>query len=396
MTTVRAASALALLIWLAPAFAQEAQEPATVAPATGSRRPAPGEEVMRPTKHGVRLTPGLAQLFTQAYLDEMIHLREVDPKQMEQLSKVAGRRMLEVAHRRGPEAQAAAEAFAWGMLMEHRPMDAQTAARLAGELRPGLQAFREWHEGLPADAETILDDQQMAEFRSGWQAAAKAMDAIEAHLDRWSRGEVEERPELDEVLDKAEEAYDNERNAESKSGEARNAARMARRQVEEHGLESLRRFWFMVKLKFELTPEQIAVGENLLAEHKHQAGVIMTPEWMGRARRNRTLANARWSLRDQQLQPWVFKLDQEFEAMNAPLRKLGLEYREKLLGLPTPEQYAKALADIQAFGRKHGMSDAELSCYAQVLAPTSRPADASVEQASEIVPAAQAAPEAQE
>lgn len=357
------------------------QEPApeeveAAMPDLGRPTPLPGEDVLRPTKHGIRMTPGLARGFAMQFVKEELGSLGLDPGQRDDMTDRVSRRMMELSYDRGKDGAAAIEFLYERMIDNDGALDPKGAKEAAERLRPGADMFRDFFDGLQQDGEDILDEDQMQQLREKTTDALKAIDKFDGALQRWEKGDIKEGETLQGALKKAE-GSSREQDEAKMTEPRRNAERQARWRINEHGPDNWQRFLGSCRVKFEFTGEQFAAGQKILQEYRVKAKEIMTDEWTEKLRKLLVLSLAEYALRDGEkerpLGPWKFHLDRQIDQMQKPLKDMGREFRAKILALATDEQRAKVLQDLQDFGTEHGvpvedMSAATLGLTVQVQA----------------------------
>ncbi|MCL2330884.1 MAG: hypothetical protein FWC56_06245, partial [Phycisphaerae bacterium] len=197
------------LVWVSVTHAQEVagsseESPADVAADVRPTSPPPGEEVMRPTAHGLMLTPGLTELFAQKTVDKMSQELQLTPVQKTKAQEVMVHRIQDTQRQRRDIADAC-EASLEQMLDGSSPLASLTpeaARRLAKQIRPTLSVFPEFMEGLRDDFRPILNDEQIKKLDHDCEEAHQWHEQTLRIMDRWAQGDVRQGESLFELLNK--------------------------------------------------------------------------------------------------------------------------------------------------------------------------------------------------
>lgn len=360
------AAFLLLLAGPAVVSAQDLDEtgddvPESVPIQPGPASPPPGEEVMRPTAHGIRLTrkmaDGLARMTVRNQLAPKVSM---DEEQQDRLAQAIADRTWNLKQRYSGQAGRAIEHF-YASLMEKEvvgddgmsPEEAQEFSRRVG---PGARIIQEFWEGVLEDARPILDPVQYGELEAEAEKALEMTRLFQEKMDRWARGEVKENERIMEGFDE-----DNMEAEESgESMEYIRAKRSARWNINQLGPETWRRFLNGAAGVFKFDTEQKKIGEEILQEYLAEAKIVMTPEWRSKLLANRVQERLRTLCPEEPLEPWVFHLEQEYQRMVEPLEELGRDFRWEILSLATDEQRERVVEELRGIGIEHGMSTAEL------------------------------------
>lgn len=323
--------------------------------------PPPGEEVMRPTAHGIRLTrkmaDGLARMTVRNQLAPKVSM---DEEQQERLAQAIADRTWDLKQRYSGQAGRAIEHF-YASLMEKEivgdggmsPEEAQEFSRTVG---PGARIIQEFWEGLLEDARPILDPVQYGELEEEAEKALKMTRRFQEKMARWARGEVKENERIMEGFDE-----DNMEAEESgKSMEYIRAERSARWNINQLGPDTWRRFLNGAANVFKFDAEQKETGEEILREYSDEAKIVMTPEWKKNLLANRVQERLGTLCPEEPLDPWMFHLEQEYKRMVEPLEELGRNFRWEILSLATPQQRERVVEELRTIGLQHGMSAEEL------------------------------------
>lgn len=322
--------------------------------------PAPGEEVMRPTRLGVRLTPAIARGMGRLWLqDTAWRDAELSEEQERQMADAVARRMMELARRDGQQGQATMEYLIETAITTRMRLNADNCREFAEKVAPLARSMRELLEGAAEDARSILTAEQWKRMQPHFDWMKQGLDRFDRRLAGYREGQVGEN----------ENPFDELGSEEGRPGRGKENERVrsARRTVdwEIRRLTSWdwSRFLAGTASLFKFDEAQRGKGEAILAEYRKRADAIQTPEWRARVRQNGTLVNLRWQLGDAPTAPWVYRLQKQYEEDLRPLKELSDKFYGEVLALVTPQQRADALNDAREVLAKHGLDvkDADMA-----------------------------------
>ncbi len=318
------------------------------------------DEVMRPTGHGLRLTPQIARGFCRAMLTNGDLGRELNltEEQEAQMSEALARRLMQMGHANGQHLQPFLETFVESMVIHQAKFTPDSAREFGKRAKPVLPAIRQFVKGLAEDARPILTPDQYAGFEETARQGLQGVDRFEGKMKRWASGGANDGEDLDHYEPEdgpAPEASgtDHEKPKTPKAQHARNMAEWDLRRV---GPGGWLRFLAGVKYFFKLDDAQSAEADQILAEYQQRAEAVMTDEWKQRIRRNRTKFHLRRSLGEIAKAPWLYHLDREYEELFAPVGKIERAFRAAVLALVTDEQREAAFAGVRDRAAKHGLT----------------------------------------
>jgi hypothetical protein len=337
---------------------------------------APADDVMRPTKHGIRLTPALARAVSRAWIGEMVENDMggmLSEDQKAKLSETMARRMMEMGHKYGkqvgPFLELTIEQIGPGGF-EVKPDKVKEFGRQAKETVP---VWREFFGHMAEDFGPYLDERQKASLKEKQELIEKGIDRFEKRMDRWSNGDRKEKEEPFDDLDNLEEEKAKEGSEDGKSKKApemKSAERRAAWAMRRIDPMSWREFLSNVRNTFKLTDEQYAQGQAVLEKYTAKAREIMTPEWREKVRRNQIMQNMQDAWRKESPAPWLYHLTREYNELVKPLTEMEKAFRIEVLNLVTRDQREAVIRDLREFAAKHGMTDAEMD----IRFPTTGPA----------------------
>jgi hypothetical protein len=314
---------------------------------------------MRPTQHGLRLTPGLARAMSGAMAVGIGKEHNLSTEQRTKLSEGLARRMMETARKYDEPGQAFAEGAleaVWRTMAGGKgQLDPEIAREMGSRTLPGIAGVRELLDGFTAEIEEVIPKEAIPKLHEKMKEGHQALDRFERRMQRWSEGGMREGEHPFDDLD--EESGDG---AGAKTGdkprprEVRQAEQIADWTVNSAGIPEWTSFLAQVKELFKFDEEQSAKGDRILEDYRERANQIMTPEWKEAMRRNRTKANLRHKLSGVPTIPWMWKLQHEYDQAFKPLQELGWSFRKDVLELLTPAQREAALAEFQPRAAEHG------------------------------------------
>jgi hypothetical protein len=337
-----------------------------------STRPAPGDEVMRPTQRGLRLNPVMARSISRLalredYCKDMV----LTDEQERQIADASSRRLMDIAHRDGREAGPAIEFIFETMIASDGKVTPQNAREFGEKMQPLMRAGRELLDGLADDARPVLDDEQFKQFEASIAKHRKAFERLEQRLAGYREGRLEKEEEPFDDLEKPDDELPGQAKVDQRIKQARQSADWQTR-----GPTSWEwsRFLAGAAVAFKFDGEQKAKGQALLVEYRKRADAIRTDEWKARVKRNRTVYFLQWELGETQRGPWSYRLEKEYDEAMRPLKDLGGEFQRAVLALATPQQQADAVEAARQLAEKYGhtATEADLALLRGALQPDAK------------------------
>ena len=330
--------------------------------------PPPSEEVMRPTRYGLRLTPGMLKLGTRAWLKEGPFANVgFDERQQADLSQKFSLRVMEAANRYGEQVRYFLETYLEGALTDDdgRNMSADAKQRFGQQGSDLVPAMHDLLKDLAGDARPLLTEKQWEAFKKDLDRELANIDRSEKKFKRWSEGGARENEGLDDRDGGRDKPSGDGNSADANasprvSGALREARRRAENDMRRMGPVGWREFLMSAKAFFGFDAEQMAKGEQLLAEYSRRLEPIMTPKWRQQVRENRIKNNLRRALNREGMQPWIFHLESESRELMAPLKELENEFCDKVIALARPEQRDAAIGTLRERAAQHGLEFTEL------------------------------------
>ncbi len=330
--------------------------------------PPPGVDVMQPTRHGLALTPKLAEYIGRQMADEGMGADlKLDAQQKTRMAEAITRRILDAQRKRGRQVGDGIEHL-FEVMLSGQTIDRESARTFSEKISPALGAVDEFMDGLLQDAKPLLSESQFADLEKDIQRERVQSQHFREKMKRWEQGEVKEGENwMAAFQDDTPEEPDKPK-APPKTGDMQQAEWKADSNIRDLGPVQWHLFLDRAKAVFAFTPEQVAAGDALLVEYREKAELIMTDAWRQHVRANRIRSHAKEVLTDQSLKPWLYHLDREYREMTAPLKQLGREFHRAVVDLATDEQRGKALAEMQKFADDHGMRPDEMATVVSKLA----------------------------
>jgi len=325
------------------------------------------EEIMRPTKWGMRLTPAIARGLSKAMVaDEVREEMYISDEQSAQLSDKIYRRIMKTGHKHGQKFQFLFEYFVEEKLGRgENGLTPATAKEFAERAKPTIPIMREFLIGYGQDARSVLNSKQFKTFQKKHKEMLKGTRELENKINRWADGQFKEGEKLDQVdpQDKIDNDPENSENPKKESPEQKkyrrklwHARSLADRNLHNIGPAQWADLLETNKQLFKFNEEQSTEGDLVLAEYTENAKIVMTDEWKRRLRRNLIKAHLIDSLNDLTSAPWSYHLQQEYDQQIKPINEMGKAFEQDILALVTEDQWTKVSNRMQEFAAKHGMT----------------------------------------
>jgi hypothetical protein len=310
-----------------------------------AQAPAPSDEaaddVMKPTSHGVRMTPGLARAITRAMARNGVLTGAfgLEESQSDEAAEKIARRIMTAAHKDSEMGQQFFEYAMEALIENNGRFTPETGKRWAELSKPLVPHFREMMTGIAQDVREMLPPAKQAGFAGKMLAMSMAIDAYEKRMDRWLEGKVDENENpFDDP--KREERRKAEASATSNPGESREmreARQRTEREMDRAAGGGWRDYVNRAAEYYNFTEAQKQSAESILREVEERASQVKNEEWKVKAMANRMKRNmpglgAMWN------SPWQWRLDREYEELTKPLRDLTRDLQDRLDEIPTSEQ----------------------------------------------------------
>ncbi len=330
----------------------------------GEHEPPPAVELpadlMTPTRHGLRMTPDLARIFSRRWLQEDLGKDvSLNERQEDELSRRVADRLTDMAANHGEQASDLIEFSIESMLeMRGRAFTPEMSQQFAERTEGLLPVVRNFMQDFARDARPLLSDKQWEQLKERLRGDFRRVDRLEEVMKRWADGDVKEGEDIFRTLAEIDEEEGGS-GAQGRSPRGRPALRRAHRRAE----DDLRRLsptnWAAYVQEtsrfFEFTAEQTAEAGRILAEYRGRAEALMTASWRERCRENRMKYHLRWSLGREPLAPWIYHLEREYQELIAPVSELDHRFRDEVLALATDEQRAAGVQTLRERSEAHGM-----------------------------------------
>ncbi len=399
--------ALVLLTGLCPpaAQAQEAEveaegvelEPSPEVEAELQAQPSesPDEDVMRRTSHVVRFTPKMAKGLAREFVKEQTD-RPLDSAESQELEEVMARRMMNVGHRHAEDIAPFFEQMYVEMIKNQgESVTREGAPRLGALAEKAAPAFRTFADGMAEDMRPFVSDEKYNELLELETNLTRASSELEEEMARWARGEIPEEDDLDhpfEIFEQKMKQAEEDQVDIQRSKLRKDLDQQSQWNYWQKTPQAWRWFLRSLSRRCEFSDEQDAQGNEILRTYEKQAKEIMTPEWEKRIQRNRLLHRTQYHLVEereaapdeeqpppapptiaQNIQPWLFQLNVEYDQMTAPLDELRDRFRQEVLAIVTQEQRDKLNEELRALGTRHGMEPAMIDEAITMLVPEEAP-----------------------
>ena len=308
------------------------------------------DAIMRPTRHGIRMTPELSQAFASAWLQE--EMRDLDLSEDEHRRLTAGlsERLMELSRRRGAVAQPFFEYLIETMMETGGRLDAERAKEFGRRAAPMVPLGREFLETTVDEARRHLTPERLAQFEQVVDRLQKRVDRWEQQMARWAEGGMQPGEMPLEALDE-----DVDTDGIPKSPAIRPAEQRVRWEMRRLGTSQWG-FWVsLVKTTMEFTDEQAARADAILAKYLEESRRILTPEWQRRVRENRLRHQLLSVLKELADGPYAFRLEREYDELTRPIRELQRRLHQEVLSLATPEQRSAFMARVRETAAAHGL-----------------------------------------
>lgn len=332
--------------------------------------PAPGEEIMRPTSRGMRLTWPIARYASQAWMMDMLWRDlELTEDQQAHISEAAAKRGMKLAHQHAAEMQPLVEqVIEIAMQCDGRQMTSELARAFSQTTTPMIPVFREWVGGIAADSRPVLKPEQQKRLEARLERLNAATSEFERRMGIWKDGQYKEGEDPFDGLEVAGEVA-SEPEPDVKP-ELRRARESANWEMQWEKRSDRAMFLAIAGGMFQFDDAQRARGQALLEEYARRTVALRTPEWEARVRRNR-MANYLQQFLDESVPRgwWMRRLQREFDELNRPNEELDRAFYADVLRMATTEQWASLREEVRKTGDKYGFSGADTEGLIQRLAP---------------------------
>jgi hypothetical protein len=346
-STLIAAAGLALTT-VAVVQAQETSAPPT------SEAPA-GENYMRPTEAGVRLTPGMARALARIFVKQgLANHYDMDEEAQKKAAEQITRNIMQLGHKTDRQGARFFE-FAFESLVEnHGRFTPESGKRWAELSRPMLPSVREFLTGVANDIRPLLPPAKQMQFAGDMMKVSLALDMYEKKMDRWSQGKVSEH---EDPFDPDSEEPASASTDPNEPKEVRQARHRAENSMKWESTGRWRQYVDSAISYYKLDEAQKESAESMLREMQDRAKQIQSDEWKAKVLLNRTRVNVSHRGMNLWNTPWMWQLEREYENLLKPINDLTRELQDRLETLPTePQRQAAAARTAEGFA-KLGMKE---------------------------------------
>ncbi|HOW73172.1 MAG TPA: hypothetical protein PKY77_21450 [Phycisphaerae bacterium] len=323
--------------------------------AAGSSETATTDELMRPTQNGFRLTPEVVRLFSRQFVVKEVNKElGLSSEQIDKLSGSFAERTMDMGHQHGEAMRDLCEYWMETLMTTRGQKISPEMTKELGRRGAGFTpAIRELFKGFSSDARAELSDEQWAKYRAGMEEMRRKFDHLEETLQRWSRGEL--KPSED-TINGLEQEIDMDEKAAAKEPPAMRQARwQADNELQQIDPKQWRNYLTAVKQFFKYDEQQMVQAEGLLTKYRERAEALMVGDWRVQCRQNRMKYSMRWSLNQENVRPWIYHMEREYENLTGPIREVQREFQAAVIALATAEQREAAAAPIRERADQHGM-----------------------------------------
>jgi hypothetical protein len=316
---------------------------------------------MRPTEHGLRLTPDMARAMTRAMAAGMAKQYNLGADQQRQLSDAYARRLMQTARNYEEHGQLFSEYALESIWMsigngQEFKFTPEMSSEFAARALPVLPAMREMLEGLAEDARPVFEPEAFEKFQKELDEPRRVLSRFDEKMKRWSQGQMKEGEnpfsDLEEPASRPADAPPEK----PRTPEVRQAEQIADWTLSSSGINEWTWFLRQVQDYFKFDEQQTQKAERILADYSAKAQAIMTPEWKEAMRQNRIKVNLRTQLKGVPTIPWMWRLQHEYDLATRPIRELGWSFRKDILALLTPQQRGTAVSEIGSRALEHGLT----------------------------------------
>jgi DNA-binding ferritin-like protein len=321
------------------------------------------DDIMRPTEHGIRLTPEMARAGASLYVEQDLQKKlDLMPNQRKKMTESIARRAMNVGHTKGAALQNFTEYFFQAMCkqeMWRNDWPADQAQEFAQQVKPLLPEYRNFLHNILEDSRAVLNEQQLAKFSEEINEAETELEEFKTRMDRWAEGDVREGEHPFETPSEPDENAEPKQPKTEEEKRRERILRHARWRVNrvsyEYGPRGWRHFMGLTALHYNFDEQQIGQAEKILEDYKSRYEEIANDQWEETLRKNRIKKHLGTVLDDIPDGPWRYHLDRAYEQLIEPVKELDAAYRREILAIATPEQRGAAMDELRQEASKHGL-----------------------------------------
>lgn len=323
-------------------------------------------DVMRPTRHGFRLSPKLAELGARMWVrNEMGQWVDLSERQEAELGQRIARRVMTIAHEHSEQGREFIEFMLERQLANQFRMGSMSLAdkqEFGERMTQWLPVLRDLLKEVARDTRPLLNREQWNQAREGLANGFKDLNRLEEKMRRWAEGGALEDEDIADDLQRwrkpGPQAGERDEESTSTSVELRRARRRAQTDLRRLERGDWRDFLDHASEYFHFDEQQRVRGWELVTEFRKQAAEIMTPEWCHRLRENRIKYYLRWNLEGfngQRMTPWVYRIEREYNEFMAELEVLKAKFKQGVINIAEDDQRKKAAVALVERAKQHGM-----------------------------------------
>jgi len=319
----------------------------------------PPVDITRPTERGIRFTPEFARSIGQVFAKHLRGRYDLDDDQVEPIEKAFERELMTFAHRNEETGQAMIELMMAEMIANEGQFSRDAAMRfgeLGSALAPKLKKLMKDLAGAIGHEMTLS---QRMKFSADMAAAGAGIGFFEKRMKQWKEGEI---PEFVYFRGFEEDSAPEDQVAEDagETRELREARRSAERtmrwelDIDERWGDYVDRA--IAYYKFD--DAQANAARAVLKDCQDRVQAYKSEEWQKRVKENRVARqlarriSGDWRRQD----PWIFKLESEYERLKRPIEDLDSELKRRIEEIPDSTQRAAAEAKMRERLAEEGLT----------------------------------------
>ncbi|MHC4443164.1 MAG: hypothetical protein ACYTF1_08015 [Planctomycetota bacterium] len=298
----------------------------------------------RPTKYGIRFTPGLARMMAQQFTKHsLVKHYKMDKEKSDQADEMVARRLMETAHAIDGPSQELIERFIEEQLAYQQKgggggfMPPTFGKEFADRLLPILPEIRNLIRNTAHDVRPMLAMKQQFKMAGELMAINTAFDAFEGTIKQWASGEVTK------YSDPFHQSRKVEKDSEGVSQNLKNARKNAQSALDKGKSSAWAKYVKQAKEFYQLDDSQAASADSILREYLERAkNPTADEDWSTRFYRNHLWQYMILNLPNHWNHPLRALIDDEYAELAEPLEILDGELKSKIDSIPTKTQRQEA------------------------------------------------------
>lgn len=319
------------------------------------------DDVMQPTRLGIRMTPQIAGAMSKRFAEQMVNRYELSDGQAEAVRQIITERIMTFAHENEALGQQMFE-FMMANMIEYDGRFPREKAQEFGKLaQPFAPRLKELMTQTTAEIGREMTLSQKLKFTADVTGAAAGITVFEERMKRWAKGDVGDG--ANPFWDPAENDPDGASTAPEDPNEHPDH-REARREVERWDLwemnldEGWEKYIERAAAFYGFTDAQRTGAEAILKQCRQRADAIRTPEWQARLKEIR-IAQHLIRRADDDLDQSVarFLMEEAHQRLRRPLTDLSKEFEKRINDLADSAQRAAAKEKVRRFLTERGIKE---------------------------------------